>query len=80
MTVAACEHDVSTERGVSTEEVLLGLLRNGGVQTLDDLAEASGLDWAQVFLAIDRLSRSGDVSLRRAGRLQYQVRMTREMV
>jgi hypothetical protein len=78
MTVAAFEYDVPTERGVSTEEVLLGLLRNGGVRTLDDLAETSGLDWAQVFLAIDRLSRSGDVSLRRAGRLQYQVSMTRE--
>lgn len=72
MMAAAYEYDVSTE------EVLLGILRNGEVRTMDGLVEASGLDWSRVFLAIDRLSRSGDISLRREGRLQYQVRIRRE--
>jgi hypothetical protein len=74
MTAAACESDVSIEG------VLLGILRNGGVRTMVGLVEASGLEWPRVFLAIDRLSRSGDISLQRAGRLQYQVRLMRENV
>lgn len=72
MTTAAYEHTVSTEK------ILLDILRNGDVQTIDGLVEASGLEWSRVFLAIDRLSRSGDISLQRAGRLHYQVRVTRE--
>jgi hypothetical protein len=72
MTAAAYEHPVSTE------EILLGILRNGDVRTMDGLVEASGLEWSRVFLAIDRLSRSGDISLQRAGRLHYQVRIMRE--
>ena len=72
MMAAAYEYDVSTE------EMLLDILRNGEVRTMDGLVEASGLDWSRVFLAIDRLSRSGDISLQRAGRLQYQVRIRRE--
>ena len=72
MTAAAYEYDVSTE------EVLLGMLRNGQVRTIDGLVEASGLEWSRVFLALDRLSRTGDITLQRAGRLQYQVRITQE--
>ncbi|HET6675454.1 MAG TPA: hypothetical protein VFG71_08955 [Nitrospiraceae bacterium] len=70
MTAAAYEYDVPTE------EVLLGILRDGEIRTMDGLVEASGLDWSRVFLAIDRLSRTGDISLRRAGRPQYQVCIT----
>jgi hypothetical protein len=47
---------------------------------MDSLVEASGLDWSQVFLAIDRLSRSGDIRLQRAGRLQYEVRIKQAVV
>jgi hypothetical protein len=69
---------VAYESDVATEEVLLGMLRNGQVRTIDGLVEASGLEWSRVFLAIDRLSRTGDITLQRAGRLQYQVRITQE--
>ena len=63
---------------VRTEEVLLGVLRDGRIRTMDGLVEATGLEWSRVFLAIDRLSRSGDISLQRAGRVHYQVRLIRE--
>ena len=73
MKAASCEHDVSTERDVPTELVLLDILRSGQIRTMDGLVEMSGLDWWRVFLVIDRLSRSGDITLQRAGRFQYQV-------
>lgn len=73
MKAASYEHDVSTERDVPTERVLLDILRNGQIRTMDGLVEVSGLDWSRVVLAIDRLSRSGDIALQRAGRFQYQV-------
>ena len=53
------------EYAVSIEEMVLNILRNGEVRTMDSLVETSGLDWSQVFLAIDRLSRSGDIRLQR---------------
>ena len=66
------------DSAVRTEDTLLGILRDGEMRTMDGLVEASGLEWSRVFLAIDRLSRSGDISLQRAGRLQYQVRILRQ--
>ena len=72
MTAAAYDYDVSIE------EVLLGILRDGEIRTMDGLVEASGLDWSRVFLAIDRLSRTGDISLRRVGRPQDQVCVMRK--
>ena len=66
------------EYAVGTEEVPLGVLRDGQMRTMDGLVEATGLDWSRVFLAIDRLSRSGNISLQRTGRVQYQVRLIRE--
>jgi predicted transcriptional regulator len=74
MTASAYEYNVSTE------EVLLNILRKEQVRTMDSLVEASGLDWSQVFLAIDRLSRSGDIRLQRAGGLQYEVRIKQAVV
>jgi len=60
-------------RPVSTEERLLAALRSGGPQTIEMLASLPGLSWAPVMLAVDRLSRSGTVSLRAAGHGEYQV-------
>ena len=65
------------EDSVSTEEVLLNILRKEQVRTMDSLVEASGLDWSQVFLAVDRLSRSGDIRLQRAGGRQYEISINR---
>ena len=50
----------------TTETMVIDILRQEGEQTLESLWHRSGLDWVQVFGAIDHLSRSGEVSLRRA--------------
>jgi hypothetical protein len=68
----------ANDYAVRTEEILLRILRDGNIRTMDGLVEASGLEWSRVFLAIDRLSRSGDIALQRAGRVQYQVRILQE--
>jgi hypothetical protein len=52
-------------QGPSVEEWVLGTLQEGGPQTLDQLAESlPEANWAQLLLAIDRLSRHGDISMR----------------
>jgi len=65
------------DRQLSTEEQLLSALRGGGPQTIEMLASLPGLSWPQVFMAVDRLSRSGTVSLRPTGRGEYQVSINR---
>nr|MBI3612591.1 hypothetical protein [Nitrospirota bacterium] len=56
------------------EERLLDELKMRGVQTIEQLASSQPtVSWAQVFLAVDRLSRSGLVSLQRAGGCRYSV-------
>jgi len=68
-----------THRGdegrVSAAEVLvLEALRTGGPQTIEQLAYAmKQVSWSQVFLAVDRLSRSGAVRLSRVDRGGYRV-------
>jgi hypothetical protein len=48
----------------SVDEWIVDLLRTDGPQTMDQLANAvPGINWAQFFLAVDRLSRSGRVSV-----------------
>lgn len=60
------------------EERLLDELKMRGVQTIEQLASSlPTVSWAQVFLAVDRLSRSGSVSLKRAGGCRYSVSLTR---
>ena len=58
--------------GPSPDVWLLEALRNGP-QTIDTLSLLSGLSWSQVFNAIDRLSRSGHISLQRLPVCEYQV-------
>ena len=69
--VVRCDRDLDPVR-------TLGRHRDGQMRTMDGLVEATGLDWSRVFLAIDRLSRAGNISLQRTGRVQYQVRLIRE--
>jgi hypothetical protein len=64
---------------LSTDERLLESLQSGP-QTLENLSSIPGLDWAQVFMAIDRLSRAGAVSLQRIRRCEYQVSLARTAV
>lgn len=62
----------------SVDESLLTVLRAQGAQTMEQLASSlAGISWAQVFMAIDRLSRSGAVSLRPSGRRDYHVSINR---
>lgn len=49
------------------ERTLLELLRSKAPQTFEDLIGLSGLSPAQVLLAVDRLTRSRAVVLRRVG-------------
>ena len=63
----------------SADEQLLSTLRTMGPQTIEKLASIPGLSWAQVFLAIDRLSRSGEVSLQPIRRCEYQVSLKQSL-
>ena len=61
------------ERPTRSEGLLIQALQRSGPQTIEALSLTSGLSWSQVFMAIDRLSRSGTVALRRSGQGEYQV-------
>jgi hypothetical protein len=47
----------------SVDRKLLRLLRHKGAQSIDALAALTGFEWGQVFMSVDRLSRTGKVSL-----------------
>lgn len=48
----------------SIDEWVLSALHQHGTQTLDQMSKLlPEINWAQLFLAIDRLSRSGKISL-----------------
>ncbi len=57
---------------ILTDEMLIASLKKRGPLTIEALAAESGMSWAQMFSAVDRLSRAGAVSLRRIGSA-YQV-------
>lgn len=58
---------------LSTDERLLMALQETGPQTIDDLCSLPGMGWSQVFLAIDRLSRSGRICLGLVDGRHYRV-------
>jgi hypothetical protein len=45
------------------DRTMLWTLKRRGAQTMEELSSVTGIGWAQVFLAVDRLSRIGRVSL-----------------
>lgn len=61
---------------LSTDERILSVLKRGP-QTLGQLSALPDVSWAQAFLAIDRLSRSGAISLKRTAGRDYQVSLNR---
>lgn len=66
------------ESGSPVEQRLLAALKAKGAQTIEQLASLQPtVSWAQVFLAIDRMSRAGLVFLRRDGGCRYCVSLTR---
>jgi hypothetical protein len=67
MTRSASSQD-SPFRLNTPESHLLNLLRDGGAHTVEELLnEAPEFSWAQLFVAMDSLSRRGMIELRRAG-------------
>jgi hypothetical protein len=66
----------NTNRLRTPESHLLDLLRDGESYTLEEvLQEAPEFSWAQLFTAMDSLSRNGMVELRREG-FTYWLRKT----
>ncbi len=66
----------STEERSSIEEWVLKVLEDEGMQTLDQLGLLlpSG-NWARLFLALDRMSRSGRIVLWSNGRGDYLAKL-----
>ena len=59
---------------LSTDELLLQALRGMQPQTIESLcALLPGMTWSQIFLAVDRLSRTGVVMLQPVRRGEYQI-------
>jgi hypothetical protein len=57
----------------TTEQRMLNVLQDVGSFTLDALPALCEMSWAQVFLAVDRLSRSRQVTLHRTHSFEYVV-------
>jgi hypothetical protein len=63
-----------TGSGPVIEEVLRSALKIAGPTTMDRLVSLLPcVSWSQVFLAVDRLSRSGIVSLQRTKSGDYRI-------
>lgn len=66
----------SIEEGASVEEWVLDVLEREGMQTLDQLGLLlPSENWARLFLALDRMSRSGRIALWSNGRGDYLAKL-----
>ena len=61
----------------SVDRKVLLLLRRKGAQTIEGLTMLTGIGWGQVFLSVDRLSRTGKVSLNPVRPCEYHVSVGR---
>lgn len=61
----------------SVDRKVLLLLRWKGAQTIESLTMLTGIGWGQVFLSVDRLSRTGIVSLTPVYPNEYRVSVGR---
>jgi 2-phospho-L-lactate transferase/gluconeogenesis factor (CofD/UPF0052 family) len=69
------EEIMGTE-SANADEAVMNMLQRYEVFMMDDLIVGRpDFSWAQLFLAIDRLSRKNLISLRRVG-LSYQIRLS----
>jgi predicted transcriptional regulator len=57
----------------SFDRRLILILRRKGGQTIESLAELTGVDWERVFFSVDRLSRMGKVMLNVVRPCEYRV-------
>ena len=59
---------------MSIEEVVVETLQKSGPCCLDDIVTyLPNFSWGEVFVAVDRMSRDGRVSLRQLGYSTYQI-------
>ena len=61
----------------SVDRKVLLLLRRKGAQTIEGLTLLTGIGWGQVFLSVDRLSRTGKVLLTAVYPSEYRVSVGR---
>jgi hypothetical protein len=58
----------------TVEDQVIGVLHKARVCDIEDITQqCAKLTWNQVFLAVDRLSRRGEIILRHRGRGMYTV-------
>ena len=57
----------------SVDRKVLLLLRRKGAHTIEGLTMLTGIGWGQVYLSVDRLSRTGKVSLTPVYPSEYRV-------
>jgi hypothetical protein len=70
------EEQIMGRGSAEADKAVLKMLQRYEVLMMDDLIVGRpDFSWAQLFLAIDRLSRKSLISLRRVG-LSYQIRLT----
>ena len=62
---------------LSIDRKMLLLLRRKGAQTIEGLTMLAGIGWGQAFLSVDRLSRTGKVSLTAVYPSEYRVSVAR---
>ena len=60
----------------ASEKRLLEVLREKGPQTLESLCAIHEMSWSQVLLAVDHLSRSGEVAIELIAPCEYQVSLS----
>ena len=58
---------------IALDERLVQALRDWGPLTVERLVASSGMSWSELFFTIDRLSRSGRVTIKRLRRCEYEV-------
>jgi hypothetical protein len=61
----------------SVDRKMLLLLRRNGAQTIEGLTTLTGMRWGQVYSSVDRLSRTGKVSLTPVYPSEYRVLVDR---
>lgn len=60
------------------EKRLKDILREKGPQTLDSLCSLPDMNWSEVLLAVDHLSRSHEIVLKLIAPCEYQVSLAEE--
>ena len=63
----------------SVDRKVLLLLKRKGAQTIEGLTMLTGIGWGQVYVSVDRLSRTGKVSLAPVYPNEYRVSVDREV-